>query len=118
MAAKPVTGDGDVSATAGTTPFTGAQGGTWAAGSVQLKTYAKLEAGGKPVVHQAECTFSFSGANASGAKVEGTSTVTLTEPGRPLQKGQQSVLVDGDSANDSFGNKLSVSSTRRLQCRA
>jgi hypothetical protein len=118
MAAKPVAGDGDVSATAGTTPFTGAQGGTWTAGPVQLKTYAKLKAGGMPVVHQAECTFSFSGNNASGATVAGTSTVTLTKPGRLLQKGQQSVLADGDSATDSFGNKLAVTSTRRLHCTA
>jgi hypothetical protein len=117
MAAKPVAGDGDVSATAGTTLLTGADKGTWTAGPVQLKTYAKLEAGGKPVVHEAECTFSFSG-TAGNAPKNGTSKVTLTKPGRPLQKGQQSVLVDGDSATDSFGNKLAVTSTRRLQCTA
>jgi hypothetical protein len=117
MAAASVAGDGDVSATAGTVLFTGADKGTWTAGSVQLKTYAKLEAGGKPVVHQAECTFSFSG-SAGNTAVTGTSRVTLTKPGRPLQKGQQSVLVDGDSVTDSFGNKLAVTSTRRLQCTA
>jgi hypothetical protein len=115
MAVNSVAGDGDVSATAGTALFTGADKGTWKAGAVQLTTYAKLEAGGKPVVHKAECTFSFEG-TAGTATVKGASDVTLTRPGRPLQKGQQSVLVDGDSATDEFGNKLSVSSTRRLRC--
>ena len=117
MPAKPAAGDGDVSATVGKKPFTGADKGTWTAGRVQLTTYAKLKAGGKAVVHKAECTFSFSG-TAGNTTVSGSSTVTLTKTGRPLQKGQQSVLVDGDSATDDFGNKLTASSTRRLHCRA
>ena len=117
MAASPVAGDGDVAATAGTGVPRTADSGKWKAGPVQLKTYAKLKAGGKPVAHQAECTFSFVGTKGN-STVTDSSTVTLTESGRPLQKGQQSVLVSGDSASDSFGNKLAVTSTRHLHCTA
>ncbi len=114
MAAKSVAVKGDVSATAGTSPYTGAQTGTWTAGPVTETSYAKLKVGGKQVLWKAECTFSFSGANSSGATVTGTEKVTLTATTKLLMKGEHSVLVDGDSKTGgdtppSFDNQLSVS---------
>ena len=114
MVAKSAAVKGDVSATAGTSPYTGAQTGTWTAGQVTETSYANLKVGGKEVLWKAECTFSFSGANSSGTTVTGTEKVTLTATTKLLMKGEHSVLVDGDSKTGgdtppSFDNKLSVS---------
>ncbi len=116
---KPVAVKGDVSATAGTSPYTGAQSGTWTAGPVSETSYANLKAGGKEVIWKAECTFSFSGANSSGATVTGTEKVTLTATTKLLKKAEHSVLVDGDSKTGgdtppTFDNKLSVSASGSL----
>jgi len=121
MATKPVAVQGDVSATAGTSPYTGADSGTWTAGTVSETSYANLKSGGKEVVWKAECTFSFSGTNSSsGATVTGSEKVTLTATTKLLKKGEHSVLVDGDSKSGggtppSFDNKLSVSAAGPLK---
>jgi hypothetical protein len=118
--AKPVAVKGDVSATAGTSPYTGAQSGTWTAGPITETSYANLKSGSKEVIWKAECTFSFSGANSSGATVTGTEKVTLTAKTTLLKKGEHNVLVDGDSKTGgdtppSFDNKLSVSAGGTLK---
>ena len=106
---------GEVTATAGTTPFTGADNGTWTAGPVSYTAYAKLKRGGTGVIHRASCLFSFSGANSSGTAVAGTSTVTLTAGTTKLQKGVSNVLQNNDEASDSYGNKLKASSSEKLK---
>ena len=101
---------------------TGAQTGTWAAGPVNVPPpHPGLQAGGAAVISQATCTFTFNGQNSSGATVTGSATVTLTAAATVLRAGQGGVLVDGDEASDpgsppvpTFGNKLTVKSTRKL----
>jgi hypothetical protein len=102
MPAKAVAVEGDVTATAGTAPFTGAESGTWTAGAVSVTTYDDLVVGTRKVVWKATCTFSFTGAT------------TL------LNKSRTSVLVDGDAqtggdAAPTFDNRLSVAASGALR---
>jgi hypothetical protein len=117
MAGKSVAKAGDIKATAGTTMFSPAVSGKWTAGPVTVTTYSKLKTGGSPVAHKAECTFSFTGTGPSpaSAPVSGTSKVTLTAKTTRLQKGKSNVIVDGDSAQDSYGNKLETSASGKLK---
>jgi hypothetical protein len=115
MATKGVATEGDVTATAGTTPYTGASSGTWTAGSVSCTSYAKLHAGGAPAISEATCTFNFAGTSASNSADTGSETVTLRAGPTTLQGGASGVLLDGDSKTDSFGNKLAASSAAPLK---
>jgi hypothetical protein len=107
--------EGDVTATPGTSMFTGADSGRWTAGAITYTSYAKLKVGGGQVIHKAECTFRFSGASSSGAAVTGQETVTLTAGSPLLQKGASSVLVHGDSKTGTYGNKLEAASSEKLK---
>lgn len=115
MPGKDVAGEGDVSATPGNMPFTGAQSGTWTAGSVSVTAHPDLQVGGAAAISQASCVFSFTGANSSGTAVTGQETVTLAAGATKLHDDQTSVLVDGDEAVGMFGNKLLASSARKLK---
>ena len=115
MAGKPVAVTGDVVATVGTIFFTGATSGTWSAGDVSVQFYNQLTIGGATVIHQAKCTFEFDGENAGGTKVKGSEIVTLNAGATVLQKGQSRVLVHGDVAIGTFGNKLEVQTTNVLR---
>ncbi len=103
-----------MSATPGTTPYTGAQSGAWTAGAITYSPYDKIVSGGRKAISRAECTFAFSGANASGTTVTGTETVTLAAQATTLQKQASGVVVDGDSTTSSFGNTLQASSSEKL----
>jgi len=108
---------GEVVTTPGTTPFTGADPArpwSWRAGPISLQTYSKLTVGGQPVIHEARCTFSFTGTASNGTPVPGSEVVTLTARATALQKGQSGVLVQGNSATGPFGNKLAVQTARKL----
>lgn len=97
MPAISVAVDGDVTATPGSiTTVKDAQSGKWTAGTISYKTYPKLKVNGKPVIHEASCTFTFSGTNSSGATVTGSETVKLSAGTAKLQKGADKVLKDGD----------------------
>jgi hypothetical protein len=120
MPAKAVAVEGDVTATAGTAPFTGAESGTWTAGAVSVTTYDDLVVGTRKVVWKATCTFSFTGASSSGAAVSGAETVTLTASTTLLNQSRTSVLVDGDAqtggdAAPTFDNRLSVAASGALR---
>lgn len=119
MPLKPVAKQGDVSATAGTTVHETATTGSWSAGPVTPVPYAFLTIGGTPVVHEASCVFTFNGSNdSSGTPVTIGPipvTVTLTAASTTLQKGTTFVLRDGDSTQDSYGNKLEASAANNLQ---
>jgi hypothetical protein len=122
MPTNAVAVEGDVSATVGTMPFTGAQSGTWTAGPITYSSYANLKSSGKKVIWKATCTFNFSGANASGAAVTGAETVTVTATTKLLNMGQRNVLVDGDTKTGgdpptptSYDNKLTVSASGTLK---
>jgi len=106
--------EGDVSATVGTTPFTGADKGTWTAGPITYTTYDRLTSNGTKAISEAECTFSFAGTNSSGATVTGTETVTLSARPTKLQKGASGVLVNGDSASGDYENTLTASASQKL----
>ena len=115
MSGKAVAGATDVSATPGTSPFTGADSGTWTAGPVTVTTYPTLRAGDAEVAFKAICTFQFSGKSGQ-TPVTGSETVTLSAASSAkLQKGKNGVLLDGDVAEGAFGNKLTASSTRTLR---
>ena len=73
--------------------------------------------GGAAAISKASCVFSFQGTNSgTGAAVTGQERVTLTSGSTKLHIGQVTVLVDGDEATvqGGFGNKLEVTSTRKL----
>ncbi len=112
---KSVAVEGDVTATPGTTPFTGADSGTWTAGTVTYLSYAKLTVNGIKVIWQAQCAFTFSGASSSGTAVTGAETVTLTANTTILQKGISNVLVNGDTATGNYGNELKAQSSGPLK---
>ncbi len=114
MPGESVAGEGEVVATPGSTPFTGAETGVWTAGPIAVQSYSKLTIGGKPVIHQAQCTFNFSGQSSSGASIVGSETVQLKAGQTLLQKTQGGVLVNGDTATGQFGNKLEVRTTNVL----
>ena len=104
---------GDVSATPGTTPVTGSTG-TWTKqGEVNETKKTTFTSDGSAVVVKATCTFSYSGNTTStpSSPVTDSSTVTLNPQSRKLTVGGDSPLVDGESAEDSYGNKLSVASS-------
>ena len=115
MALKSVAVQGDASASAGSAMYTGATSGSWTAGPVTETKYDVLTSGGKKVIYKAECSFSFVGENSGGSAVTGESSVTLEASGTGLQGGSTFVLVDGESANDSYGNTVSVSASAILQ---
>ena len=116
MAGKNVAVEGDVVATAGTSPFTGADKGTWTAGQISYQSYAKLTVSGQKVIHEASCTYDFSGTTTDGNPILGKESVTLTASPTLLQKGQSQVLVNGDAAKDSkYGNKLEVQTSNVLK---
>jgi hypothetical protein len=79
--------------------------------------YPFMTIGGVAVIHQAMCTFSFTGTGPSpgNAPVSGTSIVTLTATSTTLQKGSTFVLRDGDTKQDSFGNTLAVSASNHVK---
>ncbi len=85
--------------------------GAWAPapGPVGETPDTTLTVGGAAVLHQAQCTFLFSGSTSSGSAVADSSTVVLTPKSTTLRAGQTAVLLDGDSTSDSFGNTVQVS---------
>lgn len=114
MAGKPVAVTGEVIATVGTTPFTGADSGTWTAGTVSVQSYNQLTIGSAAIIHQAKCTFTFNGKSSTNTPITGSETVTLTAGATVLQKAQSGVLVQGDVATGVFGNKLEVQTANVL----
>jgi hypothetical protein len=114
MTGKSVACQGDVSATPGTVPFTGAQSGTWTAGEITTTPHPILRVDGAAVISKASCTFTFTGTNSSGSLVTGQEAVTLTAGATVLRAGPDTVLVNGDQAAGIFGNKLRVTSIRKL----
>ena len=88
--------------------------GTWTASpTITETTKTKFTSDGKAVVVEASCTFSYSGNTTSSpsSPVTYSSTVTLTPQSKKLTVGGSSPLVDGDEKQDSYGNKVSVSSS-------
>lgn len=92
--------------------------GSWAAaGNVSETPASGATSDGKKIIVSATCDFVFSGTT----KVDGApftssppSTVTLSPASRTLKVGGDP-LVDGDEKTDTYGNKLSVSSTATWQ---
>ncbi|MEQ9498480.1 MAG: hypothetical protein RIT81_16515 [Deltaproteobacteria bacterium] len=100
--------EGDVTATAGSAPYPPAVTGAWSPTPVNYTSYPKFSVDSTSVIHTATCLFVFSGADSSGSPVAGTETVTLTASTTKWQGSLANVLVHGDSAIGSFGNKLEV----------
>ena len=117
MATTPVAVEGDVLAQPGTTPAPGAASGVWTPGQVNYTSYAFLTVNGVAVIYEASCTFSFSGTSPPPASsaVTDSSDVKLSAGGTVLMASQNNVLLNGDSANDDFGNKLEVVTGNHLK---
>jgi hypothetical protein len=81
--------------------------GMWTAGEVAETADPKLAVGSAAVLHQAICVFTFAGTKGN-TPVADSSKVTLSPKQTTLESGQTAVLLDGDSASDSFGNMLAV----------
>ena len=114
--AKTVAVQGDVQAEAGSVAFEADtdQAGSWSAGPVVDTVYDHLTVDGTSVVYKSECTFTYAGGttSTSGSPVPvppATETVTLTAGSTVLQSGSDSVIVDGDEEESSYGNKLNAS---------
>jgi hypothetical protein len=113
--------EGDVQAVPGVnSPTPNIQSGTWQAGAISYSSYNRLKIGGAKVIYQAECTFTYRGGKdtSTSALIEPapTETVTLVAGTTKLQKGSQSVLVDGDNeVITKTGNELKVQITRKLK---
>jgi len=97
--------DGEVTATPGTSMYSGATGGSWTAGAVTYTSHSKIRSGGKEVIYKAECTFTFSGTSGN-SPVSGTEKVTLQASKKKLSCSGNYVLVNGDSKQGTYGNKL------------
>ena len=104
---------GDVGATASVQKtFAAASAtGAWAAGSVVEVTAPPAAAQGKTVVTSASCLFTFEGTLPDGKPFRTTSTISLAAAPHPLRVGGRHPLVDTDSDQDSWGNRLRVSSS-------
>lgn len=105
---------GDVSATPGTLPFTGAKTGTWTPGPVSYTSYTALRAAGAAAISEARCLFDFKGTTEGGSPVTGAETVVLRAGPTTLQRGAAGVVLHGDSATGQFGNRLAALSTAPL----
>jgi hypothetical protein len=92
--------------------------GTWTAGPVTETSYGKLSVRNVKVIHEANCTFSFSGLDTSVSptppSVFMTSDLKLSATTKILQKGASFVLVDGDQLIDTHGNRLRVGAAGHL----
>lgn len=113
MPGKNVAVEGDVTATPGTIPFTGAVSGTWTAGPISYQKYSQLTVRNVSVIHQAQCTFLFSGSNGT-SPVSGSETVTLIAKTTNLQNGLAFVLLNGDTQVGVFGNTLTAKASGPL----
>ena len=113
---KTVAVEGDVTAETGTKAFEADTDnvGSWSAGPVIDTSYSHLKINGTPVIYKSECLFTYAGGttSASGSPVPVPpfmETVTLEAGATVLQSGNDQVLVDGDSEESSYGNKLTAS---------
>lgn len=118
---KPVAVRGDAQATAASATAPVDQPtwqGSWVAGAVVTSAYEQLSVNGQAVIHEARCTFSFSGVDSAVSPtppaVATSSEVVLSAGSTTLQKGLQRVLLDGDNASDEHGNRLSISASGHL----
>jgi len=117
MAQQSVAVAADISVSPGVVLCLGAAKGAWKAGPVTVSTYRSLTVGGAETAWEARCTFTFTGTGPSPSEAEVTdsSDVTLTATAKKLLGGGNYVLVDGDRAQDEYGNTLSVSATGKLR---
>jgi hypothetical protein len=114
---KKVAVEGDVQATPGSTPFTGAASGTWKEGEITYSSYDYLNISGRKAIYKAQCKFTFTGTSPAPANnpIVGDETVTLEAQSTKLQRGLSNILVDGASSTGStFGNTLQVKASHKL----
>jgi hypothetical protein len=102
--------EGDVIAIPGATPYPPAVSGAWIPGPVTYTSYSKVAVNSVGVIHEARCTFTFTGVGPPPANnpVSGTEDVTLSAGDTAVNGSQSSVLLDGDSETGSYGNQLQV----------
>ena len=75
-----------------------ATSGTWTPGPVDETADTMLTVGAAGVLHQAQCTFTFSGSTSSGSPAADSSTVVLTPKSTTLRAGQTAIAPKTCSA--------------------
>ena len=115
MALKALAVLGDTSATPGGSAGPEGSVGVWTPGAVSESSYTQMTNHGPDVIHKAECTFRYVGAKSNPGDTTAESTVTLSASATVLRVDGGGVLLDGDTAQDSWGNTLSVSASAPAQ---
>jgi len=106
---KSVVVSADITATASTTD----QVNTWQkTGPLSFKLAKCLAADGQPIVLSA--SQQFTGTNKNSGVTVGPVTVTLDAGVTKLKDDGASILLDGDSKSDSFGNAVSAAGQHKL----
>ena len=91
--------------------------GSWSDGEISVQTHARLKINQTEVIHQASCTFTYSGGTTGGGKsplAPIPETVVLNAQGTKLQKGLGHVLINGDTITGPMGNELKIQATSKL----
>lgn len=119
MAAKSIAVEADVSTSLaqGTSPFTGFDpGGTWAQVSLVVQTRPEVTVGGAATAWKATASFAYTGSVSGAAPTTSPPTPPLVLSGSStaLTVAGQPLLRDGDRAEDSYGNKITVSASGPL----
>lgn len=119
MAGKSAAVKADVVAVPSSTDPEGAdpESGSWSDGEISVQTHARLKINQTEVIHQASCTFTYSGGTTGGGQSPLPpipETVVLTAQGTKLQKGLGHILVDGDTVTGPLGNELKIQATSKL----
>ncbi|MCF2872543.1 hypothetical protein L0664_15815 [Octadecabacter sp. G9-8] len=115
MALKALAVVGDTSATAGGPAGPDGSAGAWTPRTVSESSYTQMTNHGPKVIFEAECTFDYLGTKTNTNDTVGDSTVTLTASSSVLRVDGGDVLLDGDTAQDSWGNTLTVSASAPAQ---
>lgn len=108
---------GNVIPTPGSSPYPPADTGAWIPGPVIYQSYASVKSNSIPVIYQAQCVFTFVGTKSTPGgpvPVSGSETVTLRAGTTAVNGMQNSVLLDGDSEEGSYGNKLRVQASSMI----
>ena len=119
MAVKSIAVKADVSTelAPGSKPFTGYDSdGAWSEVSLSVETLDVLTIAGAAVAWKANASFQYAGTmGGNPAPPSAPSPVTLTGTSTALTATGKALLRDGDSAEDSFGNKITVSADHPLR---
>jgi hypothetical protein len=119
MALKSIAVKADVSTqlAQSSSPYTGFDpGGTWKEASFEVQTRSELTVDGAATAWKATAGFTYTGTQGgTSTATSPPSTATLSGSSSALKFAGEPLLRDGDTAEDSFGNKIKVQSSGPLR---